>query len=98
MSEGTYIYLIRPRRPRAGFIDSMTAEEAETMDRHFAYLQALRAENKLVLAGPCLDGAFGVVILRAASDESARALMANDPAVRAGIMQADLHQFKISLS
>ena len=95
MSDDTFIYLIRPR---VGFIDSMTAEEADTMDRHFAYLQALQAENRLDLAGPCLDGAFGVVILRAQSDEDARDLMANDPAVRAGIMQADLHRFKISLS
>ena len=95
MSEGTYIYLIRPR---TGFIDSMTAEEAETMDRHFAYLQGLQAENRLVLAGPCLDGAFGVVILRAPSAEGAWEVMANDPAVRAGIMKAELHRFRVSLS
>jgi uncharacterized protein YciI len=95
VSEGTFIYLIRPR---TGFIDSMTTEEAETMDRHFAYLQGLQAENRLVLAGPCLDGAFGVVILRAPSAEDAREVMASDPAVRAGIMQAELHHFRISLS
>ena len=98
MSEETYIYLIRPRRPGAGFIDSITTEEAETMEHHFAYLQGLQAENRLILAGPCLDGAFGVVILRAPSEEGARVLMANDPAVRAGIMQPELHRFRISLS
>ncbi len=95
MSEENFIYLIRPR---SGFIDSMTAEEEDVMDRHFAYLQALQAGNSLVLAGPCLDGAFGVVILRAASEAKARVLMENDPAVRAGIMQPELHHFRISLS
>jgi uncharacterized protein YciI len=95
VNEGTYIYLIRPR---AGFIDSMSAEEADTMDRHLAYLRGLQGEKRLVLAGPCLDGAFGVVLLRAQSDDDARALMANDPAVCSGIMQAELHRFKISLS
>jgi uncharacterized protein YciI len=94
VSEGTYTYLIRPR---TGFIESMTAEEAGTMDRHFAYLQDLQAENKLVLAGPCLDGAFGVVILRAPTAESASEVTTNDPAVRAGIMQAELRRFRVSL-
>jgi uncharacterized protein len=95
VSEETYIYVIRPR---SGFIDSMTVEEAETMDRHFAYLQGLQSQRRLVLAGPCLDGAFGLVILRASSGEEAGALMESDPAVRAGIMQTELHRFRISLS
>lgn len=95
MSEEAYIYVIRPR---AGFIDSMTAEEAETMDRHFAYLQGLQAERRLVLAGPCLDGAFGVVILWASSADEARRTMESDPAIRAGILQPELHRFRISLS
>jgi uncharacterized protein len=95
VSEEAFIYLIRPR---AGFIASMTAEEAETMERHLAYLRSLQAENRLILAGPCLDGAFGVVILRASSGEEAGALMENDPAVLAGIMQPELHRFRISLS
>jgi uncharacterized protein YciI len=95
VTEGTYIYLTRPR---PGFINSMTVEEAEIMDRHFAYLRGLLAEGRLVLAGPCLDGAFGVVIMRAPSAQSAREAMANDPAVRAGIMQSELHRFRVSLS
>jgi uncharacterized protein YciI len=95
VSEQTYIYLIRPR---PGFVEDMTATEEETMDRHFAYLQCLRDDGRLVLAGPCLDGAFGVVILRAPSDEDARSLMANDPAVNSGIMRTNLHRFKIALS
>ena len=74
------------------------------MDEHFAYLQGLRADGRLVLAGPCMDGAFGIVILRTSSPddglglEEARVMMAMDPAVSAGVMQAELHPFKISLS
>ncbi len=94
MSDETFIYLIRPR---SGFIDSMTAEEEEIMDRHFAYLQAVQTEGSLILAGPCLDGAFGVVVLRAPSLGRATAIMENDPAVSGGIMQPELHRFRISL-
>jgi len=82
----------------------MTPGEEAVMERHFTYLQGLLARGSLVLAGPCLDGAFGIVILRTASpDETqamdeARSMMEGDPAIRAGIMQAELHPFKISLS
>ena len=100
-TESHYIYLIRPR---PGFVDSMTPGEEAVMAEHFAYLQDLMTQGRLVMAGPCLDGAFGIVILRVPSQrdsdglEEARGLMEADPAVRAGVMRAELHPFKISLS
>jgi hypothetical protein len=53
--------------------------------------------GRAILAGPCLDQTFGIVIVRAHSLEEARSLMQADPAVRNGIMSAELHPFRVSL-
>lgn len=67
------------------------------MSEHFGYLQSLLGEGKLLLAGPCLDGTFGIVIYQADSDQEAENIMMDDPAVKAGIMTAEFHPFKVSL-
>lgn len=79
-------------------MNSMTAEESEVMGQHFQYLQDLLKEEKVILAGPCLDGAFGIVIFQAESLECARKVMQNDPSVRERVMKAELHPYRISLS
>lgn len=58
-----FVYLIKPIR--ANFIETMTDEESTIMEKHFNYLQGLLAEEKLILAGPCLDGPSEFVYLDA---------------------------------
>ena len=55
------------------------------------------AQGVVLLAGPCLDETFGVVVFSADSDEAARAFMFNDPAVNSNVMMAELHPMMISL-
>jgi uncharacterized protein YciI len=92
----TFVYLIRPTRP--GFVDSMTSAEEKKVGLHFEYLKALLHVGKVVLAGPCLDGAFGIVILRVETLAEATELMNADPAVVGGIFSAEVHPFKISMA
>lgn len=75
----------------------MTDEESEVMERHFWYLEALLKEEKVILAGPCLDGAFGIVIFQAESLGNAQKVMQNDPSVKEGVMKAELHPYRVSL-
>lgn len=96
MSEAqTYIYLVRPTREQ--FNETMSAEEETIVGEHFTRLKNMLAAGELILAGPCTDAAFGVVIFRAASEESAREIMDNDPAVKNGVFSAELHEFRVSL-
>lgn len=74
-----------------------TPEESAVFSEHFAYLKALTKQGQVLLAGPCTDAAFGIVIFRAESDEAAQELMDNDPALKSGIMTAELHPFVASL-
>jgi uncharacterized protein YciI len=90
-----YIYLIHPLRHE--FFESPTPQEESVMDQHFAYLKKATSEGVVLLAGPCLDETFGVVVFIAESDESARAFMLNDPSVKNNVMMAELHPMRISL-
>jgi uncharacterized protein len=90
-----YIYLIHPLRHE--FFDNPTPHEELMMDAHFEYLKQATLEGKVVLAGPCLDETFGVVVLRAENDDMAREFMLNDPSVKNNVMMAELHPMKISL-
>ena len=90
-----FLAIIRP--PRPNFDANMTPEEVRTMEEHFSYLQSFLEAKKLVLAGPCVDGAFGVIILNVKSYKEAEELIDNDPSVKAKIMTPEIHPFRISL-
>lgn len=90
-----YLYLIHPYRH--GFFDSPTAEERSVMEEHFQYLQRGLEQGTVILAGPCLDDTFGLVILRAADEQAAQNFMVNDPSVVKNVMVAELHPLRISL-
>jgi uncharacterized protein len=85
------------KKPRENFIETMTAEESEIMSAHFAYLKQKLSEGKLILAGPVTTGDFGVSIIETESEEEARDIMNNDPAVIAGIMKPTLYPYRVSL-
>ena len=77
-------------------------EEEEAVGTHFNYLKNLLAEGKLVLAGrtvnmPMTDRDMGIAILEADSEEEARTIMENDPAVVNGVMKAELFEFSLAL-
>jgi uncharacterized protein YciI len=92
-----WLYAIRSPRG-AEFIENASEEESSVMGEHFAYLKAALEAGRLVLAGPATDGLFpGVVVFEADDEDEARAFMANDPSVRAGVMLAELHPFRVSL-
>jgi uncharacterized protein len=90
-----FLYQIKP--VRADLMEIQTQEEQETLQSHFLYLQDMLEKGKLVLAGPCLDASFGIVILQNTNEEEAIEIMENDPAVKGKIMTANLYPFRVSL-
>ncbi|MBL0385796.1 hypothetical protein JJB07_03960 [Tumebacillus sp. ITR2] len=67
------------------------------MGQHFEYLKDLLEKGTLLLAGPCLDRTMGITVFKAESIEEARAIMENDPAVKLGVMSAELHEYRAAL-
>lgn len=76
-------FLCRLLPPRPTFAQDMNADEAELMKRHGAYLTGLLQHGKVVVFGPVGDpkGAWGVVIMRGASDKDVNALLDADPTI-----------------
>ncbi len=100
MSEVThYLYRIQPTRLEM-LTHGPTTEEAEIVAQHFSYLQQLTEQGVVVLAGRTLntdERSFGVVIFRADSEEAARKVMEQDPAVYRQVMRAELYPYRIAL-
>jgi uncharacterized protein YciI len=95
-----YLYTIRPTRA-AMLVEGPRPEEAAVVSDHFDYLSALVDQAVVVLAGRTLttdERSFGIVIFRAESDDDARSIMENDPAVKAGVMRAELYPYRIALA
>ena len=90
-----FIYLIHPLRHE--FFENPTWQEEAAMEEHYEYLKIAAEEGTVLLAGPCLDETFGVVVLSAESEAAARAFMLNDPSIKSNVMMAELHPMKISL-
>jgi D-alanyl-D-alanine carboxypeptidase len=75
-----------------------TEADKEAVGRHFARLQQLQKDGKLILAGRTLvKESMGFVILEVESEAEARAVMENDDAVKAGIMSAEVVPFQTAL-
>src|SRR5690242_3946625 len=94
-----YIYRLKPADLEM-LSRNPTPEEAEAVHFHYEYLKQLAVIDRLILMGRTQtddETTFGVVIFEADSDEDAQRIMSNDPAVQAGVMQAELFPFKVMI-
>ena len=90
-----FVYFCRPVRET--FLEDATEGEMAVVDEHFEYLKELHTKGGLILAGRCQDGPPGIVVFEAEDEKAAAAIMQNDPAVVAGIFEADVHPYRVAL-
>jgi uncharacterized protein len=90
-------YLYQNRLIDMSKFGNMTDHEEQIIGDHFMYLKDALKRGQLIMAGPCVNGEFGLVIYRAASMDDARRFMEADPAIAQGLMTADLHEYRVSL-
>lgn len=94
-----FIYKIQPVRTEM-LADGLTSEEDRIISDHFDYLKGLTDAGVVMHAGRTLNtdnSNFGIVILRVDSEQEARQIMHNDPAVRQRVMRAELYPYHIAL-
>jgi uncharacterized protein YciI len=94
-----FIYVLK-LIPHLIHAENWTEKEEEIVDRHFARLQALLKEGKLILAGKTSgldEKTFGIVILEVESEDEALSIMKNDPSVAEGVMTAELFPYHVAL-
>jgi uncharacterized protein YciI len=94
-----WLYYLKPAR--LGMVTGeATAEEIETVSRHFAYLKDLTEKGVMILMGRTQNNdehTFGIAIFEAEDESTAQKIMENDPAVMGGVMRAKLYPYKIAL-
>jgi uncharacterized protein YciI len=86
--------------PRLYDDKNWTKEDTAVLGRHFARFQEAIKSGQLVLAGRTKepgDRTFGIAILTASDEATARAFMEADLAVAGGLMTAELHPFAVAL-
>lgn len=96
--EGEWLYVIRAVRPEMVTVGP-DAREREILARHAAHLDRLTERGTVLLFGRTQDrdpSGFGIVVFRAGSRAEARRVMESDPAVREGIMRAELHPYRVA--
>ena len=93
-----FLYRITPTR--LGMVtEGPTDTEEAILTRHFNYLKSLIDQGTVLLFGRTQNAdktAFGIAIFRAESDFEAHSIMNNDPAVKEGIMRAELYPYKVA--
>ncbi|MFW9768812.1 MAG: YciI family protein [Candidatus Thorarchaeota archaeon] len=91
METQSFVIMLRPAN------DYGIAETEQRVTEHFAYLQKLQKEGKLIMAGRFSEVLIGLAMLEVESKEEALEIMKNDPAVMAGIFHAELYPWRIAL-
>lgn len=92
----TFIYVLRLIRQDS--FGRFTPKEEKAINEHFDYLKKKLDEGKLILAGRCQQGEFGIVIFHASSEKEAESFLDNDPAVKGKVMSAEMHPFLVALT
>jgi uncharacterized protein len=91
-------WFIRLIPPRPTFAQDSTPAEDAVMEQHFAYWKDLNEKGVCIFGGPVLDprGAFGILVVRAATEDEARALAEADPSVKAGINKIEVAEIRVA--
>ena len=93
----SWLVVLRPVREEMPL--EPTEEESRIVSEHYEYLQQLRAEGRLVLAGPSVlpGDTFGLGIFDQKERAEVEAIVAADPAVTSGIMTAEIRPYRIAV-
>ena len=86
-------FLFKLIAPRPSFAQDMTDQERDVMKEHVVYWKGLRDKRIAVVFGPVLDpkGVWGVAIVEAVDEASARALVPNDPVFKASLGRIEVY-------
>ena len=86
-SKVTFLVIYRPGPawPQGKKVSELPLKE------HGNYMLSLYKRGAMKLAGPLTDNAGGAVVLEVSGEPEAKAIVADDPAVRAGIFIYEMH-------
>lgn len=87
----TYLVIYRPG---LAWLTGKSVME-QPLKEHGKYMLSLYIKGSMKLAGPLTDDAGGAVLLDVSDEAEAKAIVANDPAVKSGIFVYEMHPWKL---
>jgi uncharacterized protein YciI len=81
-------------RPGPAWLPGKPVTE-QPLKEHGKYMLSLYISGSMKLAGPLTDNAGGALLLDVADESEAKAIVAEDPAVKFGIFVYELHPWKL---
>jgi uncharacterized protein YciI len=90
-TKATYLVLYRPG---PAWLTGKSVME-QPLKEHGKYMLSLYIKGSMKLAGPLTDNAGGAVLLEVSDEAEAKAIVANDPAVKSGIFVYEMHPWKL---
>lgn len=93
-------FLYKTSATRTGMVtEGPNDTEKAIIEQHFNYVKSLTERGVVLVFGRTQNrdaGTFGIVIFRASSNEEAQSIMSSDPAVKQGVMRAELYPYKVA--
>jgi uncharacterized protein len=90
-TKATYLVVYRPG---PAWLTGKSVME-QPLKEHGKYMLNLFIKGSMKLAGPLTDNAGGAVLLEVSDNAEAKAIVANDPAVKSGIFVYEMHPWKL---
>jgi len=90
-TKATYLVLYRPG---PAWLTGKSVME-QPLKEHGKYMLSLYVKGSMKLAGPLTDNAGGAVLLEVSNEAEAKAIVANDPAVKSGVFVYEMHPWKL---
>jgi uncharacterized protein YciI len=94
-SERRFLVMFLPERE--DFWSTITAEEGEVIRAHYEALVRLHDEGVLEFAGRDHGAKYGVAIFKVDSEEEVRTIMADNPALVAGLLRIEVNPYNLAL-
>lgn len=91
MAKSTFLVIYRPGP--AWLVGKSVSEQP--LKEHGKYMLSLYAKGSMKLAGPLTDNTGGAVVLEVADESEAKAIVAEDPAVKSGIFVYEMHPWEL---
>jgi uncharacterized protein YciI len=87
------LFLVKANFSRPTLATDMTEAERKVMSEHIGYWTGQVKRGTTVVMGPVLDpkGVYGVGIVEVKDEAELRALLASDPAVKAGLHRDEFY-------
>ena len=89
-------YFVFLHRPGPNWLEGKPITE-QPLAQTFDYMDALETSGRLVLGGGFLDGAGAMGVLKVGNLGEAQSLIEKDPAVKTGIVLAEVHPWFVTV-